>query len=207
MPRRLRRLLLGPAALGSATTRPHVGHDPSGPSELGLRKRLQVSHQGMGLSGGGGRERGQGASPGGPAGVGRDRGPAAATRDGTSVTRRPGHLVASGSDRRHPVAAVGEGAVLALGQLEAADHLGPQVAEVDDGVDDQLGRQPVEVDVGLVTLALGLARTPSRSSGSSMAAMRLANTALTAASGPITAMRAVGSASVASGSNAGPDMA
>ena len=40
-----------------------------------------------------------------------------------------------------------------------------------------------------------------------MAAMRLANTALTAASGPITAILAVGSARVASGSKAGPDMA
>src|SRR4051795_13730609 len=40
-----------------------------------------------------------------------------------------------------------------------------------------------------------------------MASILLANTALTAASGPMTAILAVGSASVASGSNAGPDMA
>ena len=40
-----------------------------------------------------------------------------------------------------------------------------------------------------------------------MAAILLAYTALTAASGPITAMRAVGRAIVASGENAGPDMA
>src|SRR5437764_15473047 len=40
-----------------------------------------------------------------------------------------------------------------------------------------------------------------------MAAILLANTALTAASGPITAILAVGNAIVASGSKAGPDMA
>src|SRR3954469_665678 len=47
----------------------------------------------------------------------------------------------------------------------------------------------------------------SRSAGSSMAAILLANTAFTAASGPITAILAVVNAIVASGSNAGPDIA
>ena len=79
-----------------------------------------------------------------------------------------------------------------------------QVVEVDDGVDHQLGGQPVEVDVLLVELGAARRRRPSRSSGSSMAAILLANTALTAASGPITAILAVGRASVASGSKAGP---
>src|SRR5262249_24028168 len=47
----------------------------------------------------------------------------------------------------------------------------------------------------------------ARSSGSEMAWILLKNTALIAGSGPITAIRAVGSASVASGSNPGPAMA
>ncbi len=51
------------------------------------------------------------------------------------------------------------------------------------------------------------ATNAARSSGSSMAAILLANTALTAASGPITAILAVGRAMVASGSKAGPLMA
>ena len=51
------------------------------------------------------------------------------------------------------------------------------------------------------------ATNASRSAASSIAAILLAYTALIAASGPITAIRAVGSASVASGSKPGPDIA
>ncbi len=51
------------------------------------------------------------------------------------------------------------------------------------------------------------ATNASRSAGSAMSAIRLAYTALTAASGPITAMAAVGSARHACGAKPGPAMA
>ncbi len=67
--------------------------------------------------------------------------------------------------------------------------------------------EAVEIDVGLVLGAPVGDVGGSRSAGSSIAAILLANTALTAASGPITAILAVGRAIVAIGSNAGPHIA
>src|SRR5918994_3404732 len=54
------------------------------------------------------------------------------------------------SHGRYPMAPLAEPAVLALGELEAADHLAPQLPEVDDRVDDQFGGRAVQVDAALV---------------------------------------------------------
>ena len=90
---------------------------------------------------------------------------------------------------------------------EPADQLVAQLLRLDDVVDDQLAGQPDDVDVLVVLARAWLRRTPPRSSSSSIAAILLAYTALTAASAPITAIFAVGRASVASGSNPGPAIA
>src|SRR5690606_14500526 len=129
---------------GTATTRPHEGHEPSGRSVFGFRNRLQVSHQGMGeddLVGGpspdatgvphpeahrpGPLTRGRAAPPPVPASLTtttpRQRRRTWAGRAGATPT--------PASDGRDAVTAVGEVAVLALGQREAAHQLVPQVAE------------------------------------------------------------------------------
>src|SRR4051794_19319519 len=58
------------------------------------------------------------------------------------------------SDRRDAVAAIAERAILATRQLEPAHHLTAQIREVDDRVDDELGRQPQQVDVLFVDASL-----------------------------------------------------
>ena len=98
-------------------------------------------------------------------------------------------------DGRDAAPALAERAVPARGVAQPAQQLGAQVVRLDDGVDHELGGQPHEVDVLLVlaragpaTNALALVR------GRRSPAILLAYTALTAASGPITAIFAVGSA-------------
>ena len=51
------------------------------------------------------------------------------------------------------MAAVGEVAVLRLGGGEPGDQLVAEVLRFDDRVDHQVGREPEDVDVGLVLLA------------------------------------------------------
>ena len=58
------------------------------------------------------------------------------------------------SDRGDAVASVAEMPVLGAGALQAANDLVAQVAEVHDGVDDQLGRQAQQVDFTAVDKAI-----------------------------------------------------
>ena len=94
---------------------------------------------------------------------------------GVSGTVRPRTPIGCGgrSYGRDAVAAVGEVAVLAAGQADAADQVVAQLVGLDDGVDDELRGQAQQVDVGLVDRPL-LGDELARSAGSAIAAILLA---------------------------------
>ena len=75
---------------------------------------------------------------------------------------------AGGSDGGHVAALVGEVPVPPRGIPEPVEHLGPQGVGLDDLVDDEVGREPLEVDV-LLVLRPACRDEGSRASGPSEA--------------------------------------
>lgn len=101
---------------------------------------------------------------------------------------------------------LGEVAVLAGGRRQATGEFRPQVIGFDDPIHD-VSEARWTMSMSRSNSSRLCAMKRSRSAASSIAWILLKYTALIAGSGPITAMRAVGRAMVASGSKPGPAIA
>ena len=111
------------------------------------------------------------------------------------------------SDRRHAVALLDEVPLAAVGRREAPHELVAQASNSTTASTTSSDARRSRSTSSSYSARRCSATNAARSSASSIAAILLANTALTAGSGPITAIFAVGSASVASGRTRARDIA